>query len=265
MANHSTGRIKLDIRDSKPDWDAFLRRQGARGRAERARGALRRHRAGGVVAVRRADRDADAAAARRQRPDVLAVAHDRAVLADALVLPHRAQPPPERLRLDLRDRHGLPGLQLPHPAGERDDGDRAARHRLQHVLGRQEPQHRRSTRGRWARRRRTGRSGWATTASTASSAARPTSGIPTWPRTTTTSTSPTCPRTATTSPRTSPTRRCEFIRDTQAVRARQALVPVVLPGRQPRPAPRARRSSSTSTRASSTTATRPTASGCCRA
>ena len=69
----------------------------------------------------------------------------------------------------------------------------------------------------------------ATTASTGSSAVRPTSGIPTWPRTTTTSTSPTCPRTATTSPRTWPTRRSVHPR-LQAVGAGQALVPVVLPG-----------------------------------
>ena len=51
----------------------------------------------------------------------------------------------------------------------------------------------------------------------------------------------------------------------EADRARQAVVPVVLPGREPRAAPRARRSTSTSTRASSTTATRRTANGCCRA
>ena len=65
----------------------------------------------------------------------------------------------------------------------------------------------RSTSGRWARRKKNWPLGRATTASTASSAARPTTGIPTWPRTTTTSTSRTCPRTATTCRRTSPTRR----------------------------------------------------------
>jgi arylsulfatase A-like enzyme len=53
----------------------------------------------------------------------------------------------------------------------------------------------------------TGRWRAASTASTASSAARPTSGIPTWSRTTTTSTSPTCPTRAITSPRTWPTAR----------------------------------------------------------
>ena len=116
MPKQFKGKIKLDIRDSTPDWTAFLRRQGARGRAERARRPLRRHRPGGVVAVRRADQHADAGPAGRQRPDLLAVAHHRAVLADPLVLPHRAQPPPERLRLDLRDRDRLPRLQLAHPA-----------------------------------------------------------------------------------------------------------------------------------------------------
>ena len=34
----------------------------------------------------------------------------------------------------------LPRLQLAHPARERDDGERPARRRLEHVLGRQEPQ-----------------------------------------------------------------------------------------------------------------------------
>ena len=55
-----------------------------------------------------------------------------------------------------------------------------------------------------------------------------------------------------------------YIARQQDVRAEEALVPVVLPGCQPRAAPRAARSTSPSTRGSSTTATRPTASGCCR-
>ena len=52
-----------------------------------------------------------------------------------------------------------------------------------------------------------GRCRRASTASTASSAARPTTGIPTWSRTTTSSTSRTRPKRAITSRRTSPTRR----------------------------------------------------------
>lgn len=61
------------------------------------------------------------------------------MLADPLDLPHRAQPPPQRLRLDLGDLDRLPRLQLPHPGLERDDRESAARRRLGDVLGRQEP------------------------------------------------------------------------------------------------------------------------------
>ena len=140
------------------DWDAFLPDQGARGRAERARRALRRHRHGGVVALRRPDQHADDGPARGGRPDLLAVAHDRALLADAVDVPHRPQPPPERLRDDLGVVDRVPRLQLAHPAVERHHGQRAARRRLGDVLGRQEPQRadRRVDRGR--ARRRTGRS-----------------------------------------------------------------------------------------------------------
>ncbi len=47
--------------------------------------ALRRHRAGRLVALRRADQHADDAAPRRRWADLHPVAHDRALLADALV------------------------------------------------------------------------------------------------------------------------------------------------------------------------------------
>ncbi len=93
-----------------------------------------------MVAVRRSYQHADHATPRRQRPDLLAVAHDRALLADAFHVPHRPQPPPQRLRHDFRIVDGLPRLQLPHPARERDDGEHPARCRVVDVLGRQEPQ-----------------------------------------------------------------------------------------------------------------------------
>ena len=150
-----------------------------------------------------------------ERADLLAVAHDGAVLADAVGVPDRPQPPPERLRVDLRDLDRLPRLQLAHPAARTRRWRPSCATPAGARSGSARTTTSRSTSGRWARRRRTGRSGRATTASTASSAARRTTGIPTSPRTTTTSTSPTCPRTATTSPRTWPTRRCEFIRDSK--------------------------------------------------
>ena len=251
-----------------PRFDAGLgrvpSRPGARGSAERPRRALRRHGLRRLVALRRADRDADHGAPGRQRPHLRAVAHHRAVLADPLRVPHRPQPPPERLRLDLRDLDRLPGLQLAHPARERVDGDRPARRRLEHVLGRQEPQHpgRRVDDGlveeglaarprlrpllRLHRRR------------DQPVVSRPRRGQPLHRA------SRTAPRTATTSPRTSPTRRSS----SSATPSSPSPTSPGTCGSAPAPTTRRttrRRSSSTSTRASSTTATRPTASGCCRA
>ena len=264
MAKPFNGVIKLDVRDSTPDWSR-LRRRGRRRGAERAGRALRRHRARGLVAVRRPDQHADDAAARRQRPDLLAVAHDRAVLADALVLPHRPQPPPERLRLrSPRASTGFPGYNahIPPenatmaevlreagwstfwvgknhnvPVDELDDGrveeELAARPGLRPLLRlhrrRDQPLVSRPRRGQPLHR----------------PAVHARGGLP---------------------PLQGPRRPGDP--DASATRSRptpdEALVHVVLPGRQPRAAPRARRSTSTSTRASSTTATRPTASGCCR-
>ena len=112
----------------------------ARRRAERADRALRRHRPRRLGAVRRPDRDADAEAAGGRRAALLAVAHDRAVLADALVLPDRPQPPPERHGLHHRGLDRLPRRQRAHPAGVRDAGRGDAAGRLEHVLARQEPQ-----------------------------------------------------------------------------------------------------------------------------
>ena len=242
--------------------DAVPRAAGAGGRAQRAAGALRRHRPGCLVAVRRADQHADDAEAGRQRPDLHAVAHDRALLADPLVPAHRSQPPPERLRPDRRGSPGVPRPHRPHPDGERDHRRGAARERLQHLLGRQEPQ-------RAARRVGGGRE----PAQLAPGprlrpllrlhrrrdqqlVSRP------WSRTTTTSTSPPCRRTATTSRRTSPTRRSRSSRTARRRRRRSRGTC----GSAPAPTtPRTtlRRSTSPSTPASSTTATRPTASGCC--
>ena len=90
------GMIKLDVRDSVPDWEPYLPTKAPAGRAERPVRAVRRHRPGRLVAVRRQHQHADAAEAGRQRPDVLAVAHDGAVLADPLHVPDRPQPSPQR-------------------------------------------------------------------------------------------------------------------------------------------------------------------------
>ena len=264
MTREFQGKIELDVRDSTSGLGCVPRRQGTGGRAERARRALRRHRPGGVVAVRRADQHADDGPAGGRRADLLAVAHDRAVLADPLDVPHRPQPPPQRLRHDLGVVDRLPRLQLAHPAGNATMANVLRDAGLVARSGSARTTTSRSTSGRWAPRRRTGRWARATTASTASSAARPTTGIPI-------------------AGRGQPLHR-------PAVPARGRLPPVQGPRRPgaaddprlaSRPSPTSRgtcgsarapttprttrpRSTSPSTRASSTTATRPTASGCCR-
>ena len=120
MPKPFNGVINLDVRDSVADWGPYLAEDGPGGRAERPDRPLRRHRAGGVGALRRRDQHADDAAPGRRRADLLPVAHDRALLADPLVLPHRPQPPSERLCLSIAEgATGLPGLQRAHPAGER--------------------------------------------------------------------------------------------------------------------------------------------------
>ena len=264
MAKEFKGEIKLDVRESTPDWEAFLADKAPGGRAERARRPLRRHRPGGVVALRRAHQHADDGPVGGQRPDLHPVAHDRALLADALDVPDRAQPPPERLRVDLRDRRpASPGTARTSRQRTRTMATRPARRRLEHVLGRQEPQ-------------RAGRrvdDGLVEEELAAGHGLRPLlrlhrrrdQQLVSRPGRRQPLHRPAVPARRRLPPVQGPRRQGARVHPRlEAVRARQALVPVVLPRRQPRAAPRARRSTSTSTRASSTTATRPTASGCCR-
>ena len=231
------GIIKLDVRDSVADWDALPADEGARRCAEHPVRAVRRHRAGRLVALRRPHQHADAAEARRQRPDVFAVAHHGALLADPLDAPDRAQPPPERHGRITEGANGFPGATRPHPAECATIGAAPAGQRLEHVLGGQEPQRARDRTSPRARQASSGRCSRASTASTDSSAARPTSGIPTWSRTTTSSSSRTRPRRAITCRRTWPIRPSRCSATSRPTNPSQALVHVVLPGRQPRPAP----------------------------
>ena len=84
----------------------------AGGRAERADRPDRRRRLRRVERLRRADRDADRRAARRERPQVQPLPHDGALLADAPGAAHRPQPPLGRHGRHHRDRDVRAGLQL---------------------------------------------------------------------------------------------------------------------------------------------------------
>ena len=208
-------------------------------RAQHARRPVRRHRLGRVVAVRRSHQHADPRQAGGERPHLQPVAHDRALLSDAVDLPDRPQPPPERLRLDLRVGERLPRATARTSRRRtrtmatvlRDAGwstywvgknhnipiDAWTRRRLEEGVAARPGLrpllrlHRRRDQPVVSRRS---------------------------PRTTTTSTSRTCRKTATTSRR--PRRQGARVHPRlEADRARQALVPLVLPRRQPRAAPRA--------------------------
>ncbi|MET3930486.1 hypothetical protein ABIE51_002373 [Lysobacter sp. OAE881] len=91
-------------------------------------------------ALRRSHQHADVAEARRQRPDVHAVAHDGVVLADAFDVPDRTQPSSQRDGVHHRRRAGVSRMER-SPAGRmRDHRAGAAGKRLQHVLAWQGPQ-----------------------------------------------------------------------------------------------------------------------------
>ena len=190
-------------------------------------------RTAGGSRCRRMDRLAD------ERPDVLAVAHDGAVLADALVLPDRPQPPPERLRVrSPRPRPGFPGYNSHIPPENatmadvlRDAGWSTFWVGKNHNIPVDE---------------------WTMGSSKKRLAARPglrpllrlhrrrDQPVVSRPRRGQPLRRPAVPARGRLPPVQGPRRQGARVHPRlQAVRARQALVPVVLPGRQPRAAPRA--------------------------
>ena len=90
------GVIKLDIRDSKPDWAPYMPAKAPEGAPNVLlilyddTGLAAWSPFGGRINMPTLQR------AGRQRPDVLAMAYDGAVLANAFHAADRTQPPPER-------------------------------------------------------------------------------------------------------------------------------------------------------------------------
>ena len=166
------------------------------------------------------DQHADDAAAGRQRADVHAVAHDRAVLADPVVPPDRSQPPPERVRLHRRGRR--PASRATTPTSRRRTrtiGQGAARGRLEHLLGRQEPQRADRRVGAGRAPRRTGRCAQGFDRFYGFIGGETNNWYPDLAEDNHYIDQPYRPRTATTCRRTSPTRRSQMIRDSQGDRA----------------------------------------------
>ena len=160
MTRDFQGKIELDVRDSTPDWDAFLPGKAAEG-------------APNVLVVLYDDTGQAAWSpygGRINMPTLDRLADERADLHRSGTRPRCARRRGRRF-LTGRNHHlngfasisesstGFPGYSSHIPPENAHDGERAARRRLEHVLGRQEPQHPDRRVDRWAHRRRSGRSG----------------------------------------------------------------------------------------------------------
>ena len=197
-----------------------------------------------------------------ERPALQQHAHHRALLAEPLVHPDRPQPPLERDGLHHRGRDRLPRLQRPHPVRERLPLRDAAAARLQHVRasasGTSRPPSRRSAAGpydRWPLGRGFERFYGFLGGDTHqyypdlvydNHQVEP----------------PTTPEEGYHLTEDLVDQRHRVHRRRQAGRARQAVLPVLLPRAPCTRRTRCRRSGPTSTRASSTTAGTPTARRC---
>ena len=105
---------------------------GQAGVAQRALHRPRRHRLRAPRLLRLADPDAESGPARRRRPALQQHAHHRALLAQPVLHADRPQPPFERDGVHHRGRDRLPGLERPDPVRERVPVGDAAGARLQH-------------------------------------------------------------------------------------------------------------------------------------
>ena len=198
MAIPFKGVINVDIRDSVPDWAPFEPPKAPEGAPSvvyivlddvgfSAIGCY-----GGPVETPNIDRIA------AERGALHAVAHDGAVLADAVVPADGPQPHAQQHGVHHGGGDRVPERERHDPAGERDAAGDPRRAGLEHVHDGQVASvpDRRDAPGLHAAQLADRAGG--SSASTASSAPRPTSGIRTWSTTTIRSTSRPSPRTATT-------------------------------------------------------------------
>ncbi len=151
---------------------------GTRGRTQRPLHRARRHRIRTAGLLRQSHPHPEPGQAGRGWPALHEHAHHGAVLAHALVHPHRPQPPLQPYGRHHRDQHRLPRLRRLHPLRERLPAGDPPGPGLQHLRGRQVAPHARrpdpprpapTTAGRWA---------VASSATTASSAGTRTSTTP---------------------------------------------------------------------------------------
>ena len=261
MTEPFKGVIKLDVRDSVPDWTPYELKQAPEGAPNVLvilyddTGMAAWSPYGGRINMPTLDRLADNGLTYTQW-------HTTALCSpDQVDVPDRTQPPCQSVRVDHRGvaaASRAPRAACPPSARP---SDRCCRTTATAPTGSARTTTCRSRTSRRAAAARSGRCRKDSTASTGSSAVRPTSGIPTSSTTTTSSNRPTPRKTATTCPKTLPTKRSRCC----ATSSRRHHPSRGSCGSAPAPTTHRttpRRSTSTSTKASSTTATRPTASGC---
>ena len=120
MSKPFKGTINVDIRDSEPDWSPFEPPKAPDGAPnvlyivldDVGFSAMSCY--GGPIETPNIDRIVD------ERRPLHAVPHDGALLADALVPPHRPQPHAEQHGLHHRGGDRVPERERHDPAGERD-------------------------------------------------------------------------------------------------------------------------------------------------
>ena len=108
MTKPFKGKINVDIRDSVPDWSPFEPPKAPEGAPSVVYVVLDDVGFSAMELLRRADPDAEHRPDRRRRRALHAVAHDGAVLADALVPADRAQPHAQRHGVHHRVRERVP-------------------------------------------------------------------------------------------------------------------------------------------------------------
>ena len=266
MARPFEGVINLDVRDSTPDWGPYEAEKAPDGAPNVLivlyddTGLAAWSPYGGRINMPTLDRLAANGLTYSQWHTMALCAPTRSLL------PHGPSPPSERLREHLRGaRPASRATTRTSRWRTRSLAEVLRRARLEHVLDRQEPQHpdRRVGDGRLASA--TGRCARLRSLLRVPRRARRTSGIRTSSRTTSTSSQPYLPEEGYHLSKDLADKAICLHPRLQAVRPRTSPgSPSSARARTMRRITR-RRSGSTSTRARSTTATRPTASGCCRA
>ena len=235
--------------------------RGRTRRPERARHRARRSRVRAARLLRLRHRDAQHRRARGGWPALQPLPRHRALLADARRVADRPEPPRGRHGDAAGARGSVRGLHRPHPARRPRPSPGTCATTATRPTPSASGTWRRATNGARRVRSTGGRSGSASNGSTASSAATRTSGRRSSRPTTTRSNRRVVPTTATTSPRTSPTRRSACCRTSSKPRRASRSSPGSRPARCTHRI-RSRRSGSSRTSASSTTAGTPGASAC---